>query len=376
LSRERQEGTGAVAEVRQFYPLIDQLRAIAALLVVYAHMVGNFLDAHAHLWLPDTLVDYFVRDPARAELNFGWPGVALFFFISGFVVTHAAVGEGGREFAIKRVLRIYPPVIAVVVVVSILANLGILTTGISAAPTPLESLAAATFANYALATGPALVAVAWTLVIEVLFYGGLLAVKPLLSRIPLLAPAALLIAVVVAVLVLRGPFAGIPPYVAFVPILVLGMIIYLLHTGRVKWWIGALLLLASWVVLVWALQLTNPGFWDPTGSFLVNVLLAGCVFALTVLMDGRISPWRVLAVVAKRSYSLYLVHVPVGVTLLYFFVDGLALPYTVSLLMGLIAVAVVTELSYRFVEQPAIGLGKRIAARLRRPRLAATEGVT
>jgi peptidoglycan/LPS O-acetylase OafA/YrhL len=365
-----------VSNDRQFYPLIDQLRAIAALLVVYAHMVGNFLDARAHLWLPDTLVDYFMRDPVRAELNFGWPGEALFFFISGFVVTHAASGEGAREFAIKRALRIYPPVIVLVVIVSILANLGVLTTGIAAAPTPLESLAAATFANYALATGPALIAVAWTLVIEVLFYAGLLAVKPLLSRIPLLAPAALLVAVVVAVLALRGPFAGILPYVAFVPILVLGMIIYLLHRGRLKWWIGALLLVADWVILVWALQLTNPAFWDPAGSFLVNVLLAGCIFALAVLLDGRLPPWRVLAVVAKRSYSLYLVHVPVGVTLQSFLVDRLALPYTVSLVAALVAVAAATELSYRFVEQPARRLGKRVGARLRRPRLAAAERMT
>jgi peptidoglycan/LPS O-acetylase OafA/YrhL len=59
-----------------------------------------------------------------------------------------------------------------------------------------------------------------------------------------------------------------------------------------------------------------------------------------------------------------------------FLVDRLALPYTVSLVAALVAVAAATEISHRLVEQPAIRLGKRIGARLRPPRLAAAERMT
>jgi exopolysaccharide production protein ExoZ len=64
-----------------------------------------------------------------------------------------------------------------------------------------------------------------------------------------------------------------------------------------------------------------------------------------------------------RSYSLYLVHVPVGFTILTALVVTAKLPYTVALLVALVAVAIVTELAYRFVEKPSIRLGRRLTTR-------------
>ncbi len=78
-------------------------------------------------------------------------------------------------------------------------------------------------------------------------------------------------------------------------------------------------------------------------------------------------PIPALAVIARRSFSLYLLHVPVGFTILTALVIGAHWPYTAGLGVALVATAAATELSYRFVELPSMALARRISRRIRRP---------
>lgn len=353
---------GAV-EPRTFFPLVDQLRGVAAVLVVYAHLVGNFLDDRHRSWPPKSALDVVLRDPLHSELNFGWLAVVFFFFISGFVVTHAAFREGAGPFAIRRVLRIYPPLIAMVIVVTVLAWAGIATWGVVTAPSPLEALASATLANWALAWGPQLILVAWTLMVEVLFYAAVLAARPLLLRMPWLAPLTILALIAALVGLLGQPVTGVLRYLSFVPIPVAGMTIYLLYTRRIRSWAGALLLAGAWLTLVLAQHRTNPQLADPAASYLSDVAIGGLVFGLVLLLEGRLKPFRALTVLANRSYSIYLTHLTAGGTVLALWVDVAHLPYTPGLLIALVVTAVATELLHRLVERPSQRLGRRISIR-------------
>jgi exopolysaccharide production protein ExoZ len=353
---------------RTFFSLIDQLRGIGALLVVYSHLVGNFLDSSRRGWIVDNAVQGFFHDPLHAELNFGWSGVALFFFVSGFVVTHAAARETLVEYIVKRLLRIYPPLIVTALVVALMAHFGTLATGLRAAPTPVQVLLGASLGNYLMLAQPVVIAVGWTLVIEMLFYGGLCATRPLLAKHPATVPVILLLGCgTVDTLHDRfgATFALAAAFVAFVPLLLLGQIVYLARMGRISIRVGGLLAVAAWVFFVFGMRRTSPLFSDPAHSFLANGALAFCVFVIAVLLEGKVVPFRPLTVLARRSYSLYLLHVPVGFTLLVVLVESARLPYTLALVISLVAVAAATELAFRFVERPSIRLARRITSRPR-----------
>jgi exopolysaccharide production protein ExoZ len=360
---------------RTFFSLIDQLRGIGALLVVYSHLVANFLDSRHRGWIVDNAVDKLFHDPLHAELNFGWPGVVLFFFVSGFVVTHAAARETPVEYIVKRLLRIYPPLIVTALVVALMAQSGTLVTGLLVVPTPAQALLGASLGNYLVWERPELIAVGWTLVIEMFFYLGLWATRPLLARFPAAVPMILLLGCAIADTVhdrLGISFALAAAFVAFVPLLLLGQIVYLVWMRRIPTWAGGLLATAAWVVFDFGMHRTSALFASPANSFLSNAALAFCVFVIAVLLEGKVRPFRPFAVVARRSYSLYLLHTPVGFTVLAALFDDAHLPYPLALFISLIAVAVATELAYRLVERPSIRLGRRITSspRAARPRRA------
>lgn len=354
-----------------FFSLVDQLRGLAALLVVYSHLVTNFLVERSMQWPVDDVVRRFALSPLRAELNFGWYGVAVFFFISGFVVTASAMTDSVRVFAVRRLLRVYLPVTATVVLVVLAASSGVDVYGIEVAPSAVQVLANITLANYVLVGQPILVSVGWTLAIEVVFYLLVAVLIPLLRARPAIAPAIILL-VCFAFVQAAGAFPGSPELarlassVAFVPLLVLGQVVYLAHHRSISPLLTAVLGTGAWLTYVIGMEETSPLFSGPARTFLVNAALALAVFVVVVLLEGRLRPSRLLTIAAKRSYSLYLLHVPVGYSLLRYLVVEAHVSYTVALPVAIIAVTLAVELVYRFVERPSVRLGRYLT----RPRSA------
>ncbi|MFP3381659.1 hypothetical protein SB767_35665, partial [Bacillus sp. SIMBA_069] len=74
---------------------------------------------------------------------------------------------------------------------------GTLVSGLTSVPSPLQVLLGASLGNYFVLAQPLLVAVGWTLVIEMFFYLGLLVARPLLARAPALVPIVLMLAVAI-----------------------------------------------------------------------------------------------------------------------------------------------------------------------------------
>ena len=366
------------APPRRFFTLIDQLRGVAAVLIVYAHLVGNFLDSVGRQWTPSALIDRFFGQPLQGEVHLGWLAVAVFFFMSGFVITHVAQGESTPEFVVKRFLRIYPPVVFAALVAAVIAWCGVLVSGLSAAPGATDVILSATLVNFLVPGSLVLIGVGWTLLIEVMFYILLGVLRPLLSRRPAVVPLALLavcLGAELAMPVLGSAVAVAVVYLAFVPVLTMGQIIYLTVVRRVPVWAGALLMAGAWLVYVFGMQRANPGLALPTSAYFANVALAGAVFVIAVLAEGRVKPLAVLAVISRRSLSLYLLHVPVGFTILTALVVGAHWAYTAALAVALVSTAAATELSYRFVEVPSLRLGRWISQRIRhRESIAPVEG--
>ena len=142
---------------------VDNLRAVAALLVVWTHLAEDF--STARRWMAPFRVWLHAVPPA---LNLGHLGVVLFFAISGFVIYGSLARRrpenAGRVFAVSRFFRLYPAYW-----VSLLAGL-IVLWWLPGRATPWPMLAA----NVAMIPGllgqERVLGLYWTLETELVFY--------------------------------------------------------------------------------------------------------------------------------------------------------------------------------------------------------------
>ncbi|MFD0570579.1 acyltransferase family protein [Kitasatospora gansuensis] len=87
--------------------VLDGLRILAALMVVFHHYVGygGSADGAGNAW-SRPIAQVF---PLASKLGaYMWTGVSLFFLISGFVIGMSTWGRGLGDFFTSRIVRLYP----------------------------------------------------------------------------------------------------------------------------------------------------------------------------------------------------------------------------------------------------------------------------
>lgn len=355
---------------------VDSLRAVAAGLVVWFH-------------LAQTLGPVAGKDPALLDflqalppaMNLGRLGVMIFFAISGFVICRSFGGPregGGRRFLIKRFCRLYPAFW-----VSMLG--GIWACWLTAEVPTLPALAA----NATMAPGwlgqPRVLGVYWTLEIELLFYGACLGLywAHCLERRAVLAGCAVLLAGLPRLVKMAGHTVGMHlsldagkcTLTLALAVMFWGAFFRLVYdeTGGFRRagtltqagpWLLALLTLAMIDVpdpnVKWILLGLRTGPW-PSHLTVVYALVIFTVWIAWLRVDNPVMTY--LGVI---SYSLYLFHSVVKYTIYQLIVShrmisGWGLPFSVYLAVGVGLSVVLATAVYRWVERPAIALGKRWA---------------
>lgn len=137
-------------------PSLDGLRAVAVFAVMLGHSHSAFLDSI----------------PFNHSFRNGDQGVAIFFVISGFLITHLLLREQNktgtislRRFYLRRTLRIFPPFYVYILVVVLLGLLH--RVQINGA----DVLAASTYSwNYDFFPGSYILGHCWSLSLEEQFY--------------------------------------------------------------------------------------------------------------------------------------------------------------------------------------------------------------
>ncbi|HEY0786521.1 MAG TPA: acyltransferase [Acidobacteriaceae bacterium] len=137
-------------------PSLDGLRAFSVLIVILGHTESKFLD----------------RIPFNEIFRQGAQGVAVFFVISGFLITHLLLKELKRDdqinlkrFYLRRTFRIFPPFYAYLLVVAVLGLLHLVQVD---AP---GLLAAASYTwNYVPRPSIWVIGHCWSLALEEQFY--------------------------------------------------------------------------------------------------------------------------------------------------------------------------------------------------------------
>ena len=365
--------SASVAPPSETFASIIWLRAIASLLVVWFHLVAVFCNAHGIAWAPLVLLDTYVTNPLGIVANFSVFAVNVFFVISGFVVTHAALRETRGTFAIKRLLRIYPPLFVSLVVVAVALSAYQASAGLSYPGMPPPTWGAfwhsLPLLNVYFAENSNINPVAWSLVLEMLFYTSVFVALPALKRWPRATLAAQLVLYAVLVLTFPQPREKLAFFAMGYSIIFLmfqGQAYYLWRAGRVGRATFAVTWIGYYVLYVIALRTIHGDYYRANPTLMVNHLAAFALFVVLLRYDARLALPRVVTFCADISYSLYLNHAVLGavvLTLLY-----RTTGYEVALLAAVAASVGVAAASYYLIERPSQRLARYLARRTGPPR--------
>ncbi len=354
------------------FELLDALRGIAAVAVLVFHVFNNSPQVTAlHdsvpawlLWLPDH----------------GRDGVACFFVISGFVIAYSTRNVGTRvrdagRFAVRRQLRLDPPYYVVVLCVLVLGFLQ-RRVGLEAPTYTTGDVGLNLVYLQGVTDTPSVLAVAWTLCLEVQFYLVVMLLMIVSGRLAgtvestghsrFVQAAAITLGVSSILL----PFTGWDLGVWFIATW------WMFCSGMVLCWsaIGTVALsvarTAMAVLGAWCVVMELAGKADPWGGMWTAWATGVAVLVVIELRRTDVRPPRLLIYGGAVSYSLYLVHLPVIETVngaLYKVTGDGAFWACVSVALGLGASLVAAHVLLVLVERPAIGWAR--ALRQDRPRV-------
>ncbi|GAA3488154.1 acyltransferase [Streptomyces cremeus] len=291
--------------------MLDGLRLVAALMVVGYHFVG-YDRWTAPPWPESTSVVFPV---AHQVGGYGWLGVQFFFLISGFVICMSCWGRTVRQFAVSRIVRLYPAYWFAVLAVATLMLLvhGSEQTGITAS----KILTNLTMFQGGMGVGN-VTPVAWTLWVEMRFYllfAVVCALGVTYRRCVVFCVLWLLAAMVAPQS--DSPLVEMAVMAEAAPFFVGGMVVFLMRrfgTSAVLW----LLLGGSWLVAQHQLQGLVEGAEGAVGGKLsweialgLVTVFYGLLLAVALLPLRAVNrPWLVTA--GALTYPLYLLHEDFG----------------------------------------------------------------
>ena len=326
------------------FTLVHALRGLAALWVVLFHVAeaGHINGLRSQL-------------PSWADVLFtaGHLGVAVFFALSGFVITHSVAGASitssyiGR-FALRRSIRLDPPYWASILFVVAVGYLSAQVKGEPFAFPSFPQTLAHLFYLQTLLGFPQINWVYWTLTYEIQFY-----------------------LVLVLLIMAAQRFRVAPPVIVLLPFL-----------ATMAFWLGLMTLPTGLFVNLWHAFLAGVlAYWGKTSRLALYAFIGVCVLSLalspddfTILSIGtaillhvafrtgyiyRGLDWRWVQFLGTVSYSLYLIHNPIvgGVSFLTARWIGSDL---VTLVLSVAASILAAAAFWYLLERPSLALAHRI----------------
>jgi len=325
---------------------LDGLRALAVGLVVVNHCVS---------WFPG-----------------GGIGVDVFFVLSGFLITSLLVDEterygriGRLRFYARRGLRLYPALLAMLLVTSLLLSVGL--KQVLLAGTYTSDLALA-WGNESM--GPYIHT--WSLALEEQFYLLWPLLLPFVLRLRVRWAVGLLVSLAIASAVAAQARVGhmLTPagdvgFGVFNPFwqahgLLIGCALALVLRHRRDWpgvvpaaWGGLAVCIAVAIAASATVDQHWAAIWNLIAEFAAALLIAGLVVSAGSL--SRVFAWTPVVWIGARSYAIYLWHLP----LILYAEQHLDRP--LAPIVGAAAGVVAAAISWRVVELPFLRLKDRFA---------------
>lgn len=337
------------------FEFIDGLRGLAALSVVLFHLNLAIQSHHPHAF-PLFLEELF---------STGYLGIQVFFVISGFVIAYSLREvqinlSFFSQFFLRRSFRLDPPYWMVIFITLTLAWIASLTfKSEENFPFSLSQIVYNMFYLPDLLQVPLIIPVAWTLCIEFQFYIIFALLLMIIQRTEMknfytffiwsgLALFSILQNTAWAVIPLK-PVTFIPHWYSFF----LGCLTCWAMLGRIdKRFLG-------WNYLM----IVVCSYWTPTPHAIVSVGTALLIYSI-FLWEGlhRVLRERFFQYLGRLSYSLYLIHWPVGMKIV-----DLAYKLTndyhpiAVLVVTLFLTILVADIFYRLIERPSHNFSRSVA---------------
>ncbi|MBJ6801421.1 acyltransferase family protein [Geomonas propionica] len=344
--------------------MLDALRGIAALAVVFQHLYAN-LSINVKEWFPIS---------AHLVITHGYLGVPVFFVISGFVITHSvdcqkiSPAYTGR-FALRRAVRLDPPYWFTIAVSLLLLNLKACSVGLSSNEVwpDKNSIFAHLFYAQDLLHYKPLSAVYWTLCLEIQLY---------LAYI-LLSGVALWLArifktsnnyIYIIIHVIVGVYSA-AAYSQIVPAGIHGLFIQYYH-----FFLLGVLTYMVFVDQKFSMLLFGFIGYEALILFVSDInanVVAGCMTAILCYSAIKLRKlqtgldFRPFQYLGSISYSLYIIHADIGWKIIS--VGKRFLPYKINLAGFLLLFAVglavsicAAHLLWKFIEKPSNQLSKKL----------------
>ncbi len=337
----RKSETNAIKSKR-FHEL-DALRGIAALMVVFFH---------------------FTIGRAEAKLGFklGTTGVDLFFIISGFVIFMSlSKVKSSLDFVINRVSRLYPTywvsvtfTFILILITSIYNNEGLFKTNI------FNYIGNMTMFQFYLRI-PNLDGPYWTMIIEMIFYIGILLLFQfkLLKYLNIIGITLSLLVVILVLFFYNNSIIKniitIIPLLKYIPLFFAGTVFYKIYSSKYKLFENYLMLLLCLVcqILLFNCLGKSHDFINHKEYAIMMILYFG-LFTLFVNHKLTFIVSNVSLFLGKISFALYLIHqyISIHIILPYFTKVLLVNFWIASIFITLPIVIIIAALITYYIEVP------------------------
>jgi peptidoglycan/LPS O-acetylase OafA/YrhL len=345
------------------YAHLDSVRGLAAFLVLWIHGSETFVRG-----LEEGLVTFLFFEIPNS-MKFGRIGVVIFFALSGYLISKSMEGANAKvSFPIKRAFRLYP--IYVFSIICVIFVLG----GRFDFPTLLAN---ATMVP-TLFGKQEVMALFWTLQTEVIFYVFFycLSVFGILKG----RDSLFVIATVFTTLFIFTQLYIDQEFLQTLPLFIKKLP---QHLGIMFW--GAFIYksrreqffdLKSIALFLYILSPSLVAFyeWAFLGRFDTPPVALSYIFALTIISGVILTKIThpAFAFFGKISYSVYLNH---GIVLPILIRLELPIGFFGNMALLIAATTLVSWITFRLIELPAIGLSKGLAKRATSGRLVGTQSI-
>lgn len=357
------------------YQELDALRGIAAISVFLFHITMVLPDS----WREGAAWNLFNLSPLHLFITGDQP-VILFFVLSGFVLSLMFFSKRKIpyfSFAIKRAVRLYIPyLVAITFAISLYLmfskggnpNLGTLFNNLWADQINVKLV----FEHFLFIGNYNVYAfniVIWTLIhemrISLIIPFLVLAAKRFKWQVNLALGFGLAVAGVGIHLMLKDPFQPFYKTFFYILMFIVGVLLsknrfYLIEIYRaLSTKTKMLFSIIGLVLYIYADFLINPLLIDWVSMAGVSILL---VISISSQIASKILLWSPFQFLGEVSYSLYLYHLPILLSLLYIFYGKLPLLIIVGLSVPI--TLIVSRIAWKMVEKPSILLAKNLSNKL------------
>jgi peptidoglycan/LPS O-acetylase OafA/YrhL len=363
------------------FKYVEGLRALACLTVVFNHAIAESYPSAYHVSIPENL------SLLRLWFAFGHHAVTAFIVISGFCLGLPAASQqfqreiGWGTFMVRRIARILPPYYAALIISLIIAwaffpsPVGI-HYDFSAHPRSIDILSHVLILQNIVGTGEINYSL-WSIATELHIYAGFpLLVKVLSKRGGwFLALLGVLISFALSFLLLETRLSRAYVHLAGAFIVGVGAswvvsgdhnhnFTNILRKISKPVAVGVMTLVVAWTIIL-PRSLYKP-FILPHDFLVMIGIGAVLIWCASISGFGRkLLELKPLVWLGERSYSLYLLHVPIQAALLKVAINSLDLTHTerlvFSLTVGFGILLGLTWVFHRFVEIPAMALSRGVA---------------